>query len=97
MDIWRQVRQMATRKTIYIDDENVLDYFEKQGNKSKYVENLIKNDMNGIKKHWSKQDIIDIIEEYLQNYQIEVKEKIINENNEEKETLKQLTQNLLNL
>lgn len=54
---------MRHKKTIYINDEEVLKHLEKQYNQSAYIEDLIKKDMN--KETIDKETIIKIIEEYL--------------------------------
>lgn len=54
---------MTYKKMIYIHDENVLSYLQKQNNQSAYIVDLIKKDMN--KEIINKESIIKIIEEYL--------------------------------
>lgn len=56
---------MVTRKNVYLYDENVVAFLEGKPNQSKYIEDLIKKDMNKQNTSWSKEDIIEIVEEYL--------------------------------
>jgi hypothetical protein len=54
---------MTYKKMVYIRDEDVLSYLEKQNNQSAYIVDLIKKDM--YKETINKEMIIKIIEEYL--------------------------------
>lgn len=59
-----------TRKNIYLYDNDVIIFLEKQPNQSKYIEDLIRHDMNKQNISWSREDIIGLIEEYLQGRNI---------------------------
>lgn len=68
---------MVTRKNVYLYDDKAVSFLESQQNQSKYIEDLIKKDMNKQYTQWSREDIIDLIEEYM-------KDKIIIEGNVDK-------------
>jgi uncharacterized protein YpuA (DUF1002 family) len=54
------------RTAIYVKDEKLLDYINSKGNKSKYICNLIKNDMDQ-NKPLTRDEVIDIIKNYTKN------------------------------
>lgn len=58
---------LAIRKNVYLYDNRVIQFLESQPNQSKYIEDLIKKELDKQYVQWSKEDIIELIEEYLKD------------------------------